>query len=609
MTTIDRTKFLSKPIVTDPEGNTLTGEVFTFTETPQSRNAFRFMPRVTPPSDRNSLKEGSMYFDDGGKQFYYYDGSSWLPLIQPVSGTPLYSPSISNRIARFNGTAGAIKDSLVSLDDLGNIAGVNNLTTTGAFSATTASLTTSLSTPSITTAGTGINFNSKNITSAGTVGGTDATFSSSVTTPVLSSTGTDINVSAKNLTNVAAVTGTTGTFSTSLSTPSITTSGTTIGFNSKNVSGIGTLSAGAPTFSGALTGTTGNFTSSMQTPTMTLSTSLSTPSITSPTFQIGFNSKEINTIQNVSSDQYSSGPSAGDLKFLSATTFADFTSAANLKNLDTIAYSGTNATMTGIKAITNASSTLALNGVQSITATSGDMTITAAPASLLKLSGSVFLDTSLTLTAGGISTPTITATTQVATNTITTNGGASISFNSKDVTSVGNLQALKNYSKVGTSYYPCAICIYSIRSQTGQPLGTQTWVNPTWASGSFANNGDSLAFSIVGAVANTGNTKQVQVVVNTLNLGALTLAGNGVTTNDWRIDGELWRASATTVDWNYRVTQSTGTGTTYSDAKQGRGQTVSSFATNSLSISIQSLTAATNDITFNTARITYNPAA
>lgn len=301
---IQLSKFTPKSIVTDPEGNTLTGDQHTFTETPQVKSAVRFIPRATPPSDRYSLREGALYYDSDDKNFYYYDGTSWLPLIQPVSGTPIYAPSISNRITRFNGTGGAIKDSLVSLDDLGNIAGVNNLTTTGNFTAANVTVSTSLVTPIISSPGTGVSFNGKNITSVGAVTGTSGTFSGSVSTPSLTSPTTDVNVSGKNLTNAAQVNGTTASFttsvsaptvtaSTSVSTPSITSANTAIAFNSKSLSGVNDVGAVTGTYSTSVaapsyTGSTASFT-----------TSVSTPSLTAPGTTINCNGKILSNVLNI----------------------------------------------------------------------------------------------------------------------------------------------------------------------------------------------------------------------------------------------------------------------------------------------------------------------
>lgn len=206
---------LSKSIRTNNEGSTLTGDVITFTEPPRSK-AFAFVPQLVPPSDANAQREGSMYYDSDDQTHYYYDGSTWLPLIQPVDGTPLFTPSIDNRLVRFNGTGGSIQDSLVTLDDTGNMLGIANLTATG-ISATNIgtqnlTCTTSLSTPSINSLSGVINFNNVNLTNLGALTATTGTYSTGVSTPLLTTAGAGISFDGKNITNVSAITAQGGNF-------------------------------------------------------------------------------------------------------------------------------------------------------------------------------------------------------------------------------------------------------------------------------------------------------------------------------------------------------------------------------------------------------------
>ena len=127
---IELKKIVPKPVLTDNEGRTLSGDQLTFTEAPRIKTALYFEPRISPPSDRYAQKEGAIYYDADDKNYFFYDGGSWLPLITPVSGTPLFTPSTDNRVVRFNGAGGSIQDSAVSISDTGDVTGVNNITAT-----------------------------------------------------------------------------------------------------------------------------------------------------------------------------------------------------------------------------------------------------------------------------------------------------------------------------------------------------------------------------------------------------------------------------------------------------------------------------------------------
>ncbi len=115
-----------------------------------SANKGLLTPRVILTTDLNSPApvnqptSGLLIFNTGPNQqqgFYYWSGTKWELLVTPaedgISGAPA---SADNAIARFDGNTGQIlQNSIVILDDNGNVTGVNHLTTNG-FTLTTSPL-------------------------------------------------------------------------------------------------------------------------------------------------------------------------------------------------------------------------------------------------------------------------------------------------------------------------------------------------------------------------------------------------------------------------------------------------------------------------------------
>ena len=107
-----------------------------------SANKGLLAPRVTlttdlsNPSPINLPSDGLLVFNIGPNQpqgFYFWSGTKWELLVTPteegISGAPA---STDNAIVRFDGNSGdLLQNSVVVLDDNGNITGVNHLTVNG----------------------------------------------------------------------------------------------------------------------------------------------------------------------------------------------------------------------------------------------------------------------------------------------------------------------------------------------------------------------------------------------------------------------------------------------------------------------------------------------
>lgn len=100
------------------------------------------IPRVSLSSNLansspvTSPATGLLVYNSGSNQvhgFYFWTGSAWSILkTQEAGDVQGPSSSTDNAIARFDGTTGKIiQNSLVILDDVGNLTGINNITTAG----------------------------------------------------------------------------------------------------------------------------------------------------------------------------------------------------------------------------------------------------------------------------------------------------------------------------------------------------------------------------------------------------------------------------------------------------------------------------------------------
>lgn len=192
-------KIAPKPLVTDDEGRTLTGSQYTFTEPPIMDKAMVLRPRSTPPTDALSQQEGSIYYDSDDKIYYFYDGTTWTSLVAAVGGTPIYSPSIDNRVARFDGVGGNIQDSTVAIGDTGNMTGVGSLTASGQGSFASVA-TDAISAPSGTVSFSGDHVDSINIMDATTARVT------TLQTDAITTTAASIDCNNKSFSNVNTVT-------------------------------------------------------------------------------------------------------------------------------------------------------------------------------------------------------------------------------------------------------------------------------------------------------------------------------------------------------------------------------------------------------------------
>ena len=91
---------------------------------------------LSSPSPVTSPATGLLIYNSGNDQqhgFYFWTGSIWK-MLKPQETSEVQCPSSStdNAIARFDGTSGnIIQNSSVIIDDIGNITGVNNITTAG----------------------------------------------------------------------------------------------------------------------------------------------------------------------------------------------------------------------------------------------------------------------------------------------------------------------------------------------------------------------------------------------------------------------------------------------------------------------------------------------
>jgi hypothetical protein len=115
---------------------------------------------------------------------------------------------------------------------------------------TAATITNTLSVPTITTSGTAIDFSSKNVTGVASLTATSistgnfSTSSLDVQT-ITNSAGASVSFGSENISTSGGVSGATVVAGTSVSTPAFTTTGSTIGFSNKNINNI--LSIDTPT--------------------------------------------------------------------------------------------------------------------------------------------------------------------------------------------------------------------------------------------------------------------------------------------------------------------------------------------------------------------------
>lgn len=89
---------------------------------------------LTNPSPVSAPATGLLIYNAGANQptgFYFWTGSAWK-MLKPQETTDVQGPASStdNAVARFDGTTGnKLQNSVVILDDNGNMTGVNSLTT------------------------------------------------------------------------------------------------------------------------------------------------------------------------------------------------------------------------------------------------------------------------------------------------------------------------------------------------------------------------------------------------------------------------------------------------------------------------------------------------
>lgn len=107
-----------------------------------SENKGLLIPRIvltadlSDPSPVDLPATGLIVFNIGNNQeqgFYYWTGSVWK-MLKPDKETDMHGPesSTDNAVARFDGSGGnQLQNSSVILDDLGNMTGINQLTTSG----------------------------------------------------------------------------------------------------------------------------------------------------------------------------------------------------------------------------------------------------------------------------------------------------------------------------------------------------------------------------------------------------------------------------------------------------------------------------------------------
>ncbi len=107
-----------------------------------SGNKGLLIPRValssslSNPAPVSSPATGLLVYNSGSNQeegFYFWTGSSWQ-MLKPSENNDVQGPanSTDNAVARFDGTSGnQIQNSVVILDDAGNMSGVNNIMVNG----------------------------------------------------------------------------------------------------------------------------------------------------------------------------------------------------------------------------------------------------------------------------------------------------------------------------------------------------------------------------------------------------------------------------------------------------------------------------------------------
>lgn len=593
-------KMLPRPLVTDLEGNTLTGDQLTFTEAPQIKTALRFIPRTAPPSDRYSVKEGSVYYDVDDKTFYYYDGSSWLPLVTAVGGTPLFSPSTDNRLVRFNGASGAIQDSAVTLSDAGDMTGVNALTAT-----------TSISTPSLTTAGTAITLNSKSLTNVNDVSATTASFTGKVFLKTLDDIGTTgISFSNSQVSGISTLKCTVAEVDQYIG-PRISYGDALL------IDGPNTISL-APAngiIDFPLNNTMQNLTVLTN---LSASTQLSTPKLTSATSGINIDGKNLTNVGGVTAGSVSSNSftiaTSADMVFTAGVgnnfvmTNGDSTQVKKL--IYTVAGSGTElaywqisgepvkrvskfgdgwaftngvsggGALTGfvnfwttplVSGAFNFGATAKNDGngllyAKSLIATSADATIQSsntngnvqlAPNGTGKV---VIQNTNATIgTSGGDLTITpggnlvlnnivnLTASTQVSTPKITSSG-STVDFDSKTLTGITESRAGFVKAKYGGNvFYSCPVTMfnnyYNVDVAAGSPTAQTTITLP---ASLMAGAGDKLFVRVSGTGASTLNARRIGLVVNACTEQNFTLATS--TGAYWTVEFECVRVTATSCD-------------------------------------------------------------
>lgn len=512
-----------KPILTDNDGNTLTGDQLTFTEAPQCRTAIRLIPRSTPPTDVYATKEGSIYYDAEDKVFYYYDGSAWSPLVVPYSGTPLYTPSVNNTLVRFNGTGGNIKGSVVTLTDIGNMAGLSSLESTNitstAIGTQNLTCTTGLLTPSINSPGTGVTFNNKNITNVASLTVTSMLANTSINTPLITSSGGNVSFGTNNITNAGSISGT------SVQTPSI--------------SGVTSISPG-----GGL---------------------------------LDMNNAQVYGISTLSADNVASN--GGDLNFFSGTGIADF-GGLQLQDVNRIKLQFSNATDIPLELLRFAETLprLSLDGDGFLKFTDGSSTIFGSQGFLGKAAsgaltlgftkgagdGTLFLKTlsgpgadgmflqnssgAITLTGTAINADNLVSTTNISAPGFTTSG-SSFTFNNKGFTSVGSISAttatfsslIKQRFNSGDFYQP--IVFYNRGPLTANSDGTtnQVFWTATLGASSLATDYDRINIVVEGNANGSTATRNIGVNFFTRTATVPLKSGSG---SMWRVEMNLVRTGS-----------------------------------------------------------------
>ena len=605
------------------------------------------------PTGYKAVK-GSLFYNSNDDTLYYRSSSGFQAL--GVSGTP--APSVFPIQANSATTAATIFTSTITPDvnptwslaadgtqqfssGAGALLGQLRYDTLtdrltwedtvgqfdGKFQAGTV-FTATLNTNAITTTGTTIGFSSKNVNNVGTLSATSVNVSGQLSTQSITSGTSNISFNNVNLTNVTNFSASVGTFSTSLSVPSISGPSSTINFNSNTLNSVNAINGASATFSGAIGASIGNITS--VTANTTTTTNLVVSNISTGGVVINYTGSDVSNIHAIEFQNVSSGSLTQPITFYVNTQDIDFNSHYLLNcgkmifkyppkasstdnrielwklNTDTLArlYIDQDGTMNftnGTDAIFGSQGWFGKGG-------SGEFTMgftKGATDGTLKL-GVITGTAGLTIqaTSGSISTVGALTNNTSISSPLWTTSNAAHDFNNKNMTNIGTITASTlqgtTYTKVGGSLYPVPAVLFSVRAQSPMGSGTATYQTVSLPANAIANNGDKLEVECLGACANNSATKTVGITLGGTGL-TINLAPNTTTINDWLIRIVIWRASATTIDWNLSLIQND-----YQRTAQGRTTSVSTFA-NAQNLVFTCTTGNLADVTFNAASVVYYP--